>query len=322
MSNVYTGGGAQSLPPDAYKEASEKLVQMLVSRNSENIKQAESIMTEDIVRKTVYENSIVRQMIPFRTEYEIFKSLVHDQIQILYEIEPKSPGALSIGYNAGSPAHYFAGKRGLATPRRIRSHRMRKDVAELRTYEYDIQALISNQQLNYIDREEDRTWLRLVEDTVIGVGSANASGYYNHQQINGVMNRAGFVQAREVLQESSEGFKVQSCLMNDLTYNQLLLWGFEETGGGSSSAEILTGGMTRKELFGTEVITTIKRQFVRYNRLYWNIPPENYARCYEIQAPVMHIDTHETELSWHYMEEVAGCIVHTNGVAITDYVAS
>jgi len=251
-------------------------------------KVAQQASTE-YTRLQLREDSFTYEILPpvKATDDMLQVSLGSDIPQILWELEPESPGAKWAPLQTVPEGEYMQGSRYAIPLARVLTPLYQKDVDELRTYKMDLRKVLTGNSvkdgLEVIDGKFIETVDAIVADTENGVaGEAhNLTGKIQWRTFTGGLTRENFVAAKQMLPSGStlagwgNKFRLKNhcCLMNDVTAAEFEKWGREEVGGDSAN-RMFEDGLYRDTFFGLKTIFTIKGAFVPDGTVYFFAAPE------------------------------------------------
>ena len=116
------------------------------------------------------EEGFLRKILPAQTITgdDLTKQVSTDKPSKVVELEPDSPGAMSIPFGEFPTGTYIYGKRWLVTFSRIATPMFNKDVAELHDYDLDIRQVISDNALKDLQAEEDGKFIQTINSLLSG----------------------------------------------------------------------------------------------------------------------------------------------------------
>lgn len=290
---------------------------------SGNVKVAQEA-GDNFLKRRVREDGVVREILPpHRVNKEDFVPQVNtDQPVIIVEMEPGSPGAMSMPFgDYNPPTFYMQGKRFMVVLDRISSSWARKDEAELATYRADIKQLLAEMLVKDLSWQEDARFISAV-NTLLGgaAGGTNVlSGLVQWREISGGVSRTNIGEAFKIAFEPPSRIPVTRILCNGAMQAELFKWDRLEVGGDDAQA-ILYEGWGKRSLNGAELIVTIKRELVPDDTMYFFGHPDFIGKTYVWMEPSLYITKEDTEVRFRAHEILGSAIGHGDGVFRFDFV--
>ena len=302
-----------------YRELNEGLTSLLMSSNPLE-KEAAVSELNNFVRMLVREDGIQRRYLPFApvTSADLTPQLVEGNAIVCFK-EPRSPGAVTIPYNAEPIGWTISGERFLATFARISTPAFMKDASLLRTYPYDIRQVISDNAVRDIMAQEDSRFFAAV-NTVLGTAGnpSPMTGEVQHVNITDNVTRAGIKSALQVLPSLSANLETHTIVVNLVTRKEMLAWTHNEYGG-PNSQEVLESGSLKETLFGVNWITTLKKGLVPNNTLYLFADPRAFGVAFMLEDITMYVKAEAWRVLWFCYEEIAAAIGNGSAVARVNF---
>jgi hypothetical protein len=208
------------------------------------------------IQQKLRETSFARQIIPPLnvTVSDVTRSVDHDGFVKIIDKEPDS-AALAINF-LGEPAHkYLSGERYQVNFYRIASDLFSKDETELLAYNYPVTKVIEQNSVKDIQTIEDTNFLTAVDAAITISGySSNVTG--TSQKLNKTALKT-LINLVEGTNTAGEALKVETLLMGQKTWNDLLEWN-NTLLGNDLLGEVTKDGYTYKTLLGRKVVVSIK----------------------------------------------------------------
>lgn len=304
----------------AVKIASERFISELLAGN---IKTAQDI-ANPFLRLRVREDGVARQILPpIPVTKEDFTPQVHtDQPAIVEEVEPRSPGAMTIPFGEDHPpSYYMQGKKYLVTFNRISSRMIRKDEVELATWRMDVKALLAEMLVKDLSWEEDAAFITSV-NTLLGGAAGNPNvmtGLVQWYTITGGITRTTLMDAFRLAFIPSSRIPVTRILCNGATMAEFAKMDRIELGG-DDAQQILYEGWGTRTINNATVIASIKRELIPDDTLFMFGHSDFIGRFYVYQEPTLYIKKEDTMIYFRAHEVVGAAIGHVDGVHRFDYV--
>lgn len=287
--------------------------------------------TSDFIRMRLREEGFLRKILPAQTITgdDLTKQVSTDKPSKVIELEPDSPGAMSIPFGEFPTGTYIYGKRWLVTFARISTPMFNKDVAELHDYDLDIRQVISDNSLKDLQAEEDGKFIQtcnslLSNDTMVAdvdlPFGPNGSNIKLWRTLSGGLTRENVVEAKKIMMASNARLRPQTALVNQKTALEFEKWTREEVGG-DMSQDIMVNGWAGEanKWCALNWITTIKDDLVRDNTMFLFSSPEYLGRLYFLEDTTMFVERKGPMLSWYAYEMLGGGIANVAALSRVDF---
>lgn len=287
--------------------------------------------TSDYIRMKLREEGFLRKILPAQTITgdDLTKQVSTDKPSKVVELEPDSPGAMSIPFGEFPTGTYIYGKRWLVTFSRIATPMFNKDVAELHDYDLDIRQVISDNALKDLQAEEDGKFIQTINsilsadamtadvDLPYGPGGANVKLW---RTLSGGLTRENVIEAKKIMMSTGARLRPQTALVNQKTALEFEKWTREEVGGDMSQNILVNGWAGEASKWcSLNWITTIKDDLVPNNSMFLFAAPEFLGRLYFLEDTTMFVKREGPMLSWYAYEMLGGGIANTSAVARVDF---
>ena len=287
--------------------------------------------TSDYIRMKLREEGFLRKILPAQTITgdDLTKQVSTDKPSKVVELEPDSPGAMSIPFGEFPTGTYIYGKRWLVTFSRIATPMFNKDVAELHDYDLDIRQVISDNALKDLQAEEDGKFIQTInsllsndamiadQSVAYGPGGANTVLW---KTLSGGLTRENVIEAKKIMMKAQARLRPQTALVNQKTALEFEKWTREEVGG-DMSQNILVNGWAAEAAKWCSLnwITTIKDDLVPDNSMFLFAAPEFLGRLYFLEDTTMFVKREGPMLSWYAYEMLGGGIANAAAVSRVDF---
>lgn len=287
--------------------------------------------TSDYIRMKLREEGFLRKILPAQTITgdDLTKQVSTDKPSKVVELEPDSPGAMSIPFGEFPTGTYIYGKRWLVTFSRIATPMFNKDVAELHDYDLDIRQVISDNALKDLQAEEDGKFIQTInsllsndqmtadQNVAYGPGGANTVLW---KTLSGGLTRENVIEAKKLMMKAQARLRPQTALVNQKTALEFEKWTREEVGG-DMSQNILVNGWAGEAAKWCSLnwITTIKDDLVPDNSMFLFAAPEFLGRLYFLEDTTMFVKREGPMLSWYAYEMLGGGIANAAAVSRVDF---
>lgn len=287
--------------------------------------------TSDYIRMKLREEGFLRKILPAQTITgdDLTKQVSTDKPSKVVELEPDSPGAMSIPFGEFPSGTYIYGKRWLVTFSRIATPMFNKDVAELHDYDLDIRQVISDNALKDLQAEEDGKFIQTINsllsndsmtaDQNVPYGP-NGSNIQLWKTLSGGLTRENVVEAKKLMMAAGARLRPQTALVNQKTALEFEKWTREEVGG-DMAQNILVNGWAGEATKWCSLnwITTIKDDLVPNNSMFLFAAPEFLGRLYFLEDTTMFVKREGPMLSWYAYEMLGGGIANAAAVSRVDF---
>jgi len=309
------------MPEITTMEMNQRVMDQLASNNPDMRKEGTDNIT-NYTRMRVREDGILRRTMPPTpiTSDQLDRAVDHDGLCKIVDKEADSPAAVSLPFATLPANQYIVGDRYRVDMARIVTPRFTSDVDQLRSHDYDIREVISNNSLKDALAEEDGKFFGLVNTLLVGQGIpiAAAGNIALWQAITGGITRETLNDATKIMNRTPGRLSVSTIVANQIFAKDLQKWGFDETGG-DLSQEITQKGIVERELFGVRWLFTIKRDLVPDNTIFMFTQPDHLGKFFILEDMVMHLKKEAYMLWWFAYELIGAAIGNTNGISRVDF---
>lgn len=275
----------------------------------------------DFTRDQVREEGVYRQVIPM---IEVSNGDLDQQVDtdgnvIVCEMEPDSPGAVSVPFATLPVNWYIRGRKYRVMFSRVMSSRFQKDISELRTYRQDIRQLVSDNSLKDILAEEDSKFFTAVNAALVAADTiVPYSGVIQWETVHGGISRDTLEEAFKIMEKTPGHLTTNTVVVNNVTLHEIRKWGRDEVGG-DHSQDMLMKGWAGGEFMGVEWIVTIKRYLVPDDTIYMFADPRFIGKSMALEDVTMYVNREAFMIEFFNYEEIGGAIAATNGIARADF---
>jgi len=278
------------------------------------------------LRRRVREDGVAREIIPPVpvTKDDFTQRVESDQPGIIVEMEPSSPGAMSMAFQDNNPpAFYIRGKKFWVDFWLVTSRTARKNVVELATWRSDVKALLAEMLVKDLSWEEDATFINQC-NTLLG-GSAGATNILNGlvqwREITGGINRVTVMDAFRLAFIPPSRIPVTKILCNGATLAELAKMDRIELGGDDAQT-ILYEGWGKRTINNATVIGSIKRELIEDDTMYFFGHSNFIGRFYVYMEPSLYIKKEDMEVQFRAREVIGMAIGHGDGVHRFDFITA
>ena len=291
----------------------------------------------DYIKMKLREEGFLRKILPGQTITgdDLNKQVVTDKPSKIVELEPDSPGAVSIPFGEFPEGTYIHGRRWLVTFSRIATPMFNKDVAELHDYDLDIRQVISDNSLKDLQAEEDgkliqacnnllsnSTMLPGVTIADLGLGTSIEPLWYG-PTTKPILTRENLIEAKKRMSRTSSRLVPEMALCNTRTAMHFEGWNRDQAGNDHSQSMITDGFAGNYDAWaGMKWVTTIKDDLVPDGSVFFFAAPEFLGRLYFLEDTTMYVKREGPMISFYAYEMLGGGIANTAAVSRTDFDAT
>jgi hypothetical protein len=244
--------------------------------------------------------------------------------------EPDTAPAVTIPLGVTPFGFQFVGTRFPSYFTRITSPKFNKDIDYLRSYDYDIRAIMLELSTKDIATEIDTRFLSRV-DSIVGLENTanplNGLGLPQYVSISGGITRENVAEAFKVIKrlqvpfgpmqpDGSEAKGVM--LMNNVTADDFVKMSRSEVGG-DLAQDMWINGLPSKTLLGVKPIYTIKRDLVPDGIIYLFSSEEFFGKYYRLQPLTVFMKNEAYFLEYFQYMNVSLAIGNVKGAVKIDF---
>jgi hypothetical protein len=208
--------------------------------------------------------------------------------------EPDTAPAVTVPLGVVPDAFQFKGTRYPSYFSRIVSPKYNKDIDKLRTYDYDIRAIMLELSTKDIATQIDTSFINTINNNIGSLDTANSANGLSLPQnvsISGGITRETVAEAFKVIKRLQVPFGPSQpdggeskgvMLMNTVTADDFVKMGRSEVGG-DLAQDMFVNGLPSKTLLGVKPIYTIKRDLVPDGVIYLFSSEEFLGKYYRLQ---------------------------------------
>lgn len=262
----------------------------------DEVKLAQNAAT-DYTRLQIREESFAFKILkPEKATDDMLDRALDERLQIIWEIEPDSPGAKWVPLQTIPDGEYITGSRYLIPFARVLTPKFVKDIDELRTTRQDIRRILTDNSIKDALGEIDSKFITTVNSIVLDATAHsepnNVTGKVQWINFTDGLTRETFAEAKKMLPRgNSDGkFRLRNyiCLMNDVTAQDWLKLTRDEVGG-DLAEEFFKNGLTTDTIMGVKAIFTIKDDLVPDNWVYFFAAPDFLGKCFYLTDWTMYM---------------------------------
>jgi len=262
----------------------------------DEVKKAQDAAT-DYTRIQIREESFAFKILPpEKATDDMLTRALDERLQILWEIEPDSPGAKWVPLQTVPDGEYITGSRYIIPFARVLTPKFMKDIDELRTYRQDIRKILTDNSIKDALAEIDTKFIETVNAIVFNAPAAGAANNVTNKvqwiDLTDPLNRSSFAEAKKMLPRgTAQGkFRLRNyiALMNDVTSQDWLKLTRDQVGG-DLAQEFFKNGLTTDTFLGVKAIFTIKDNLIPDDTVYFFAAPEFLGKCFYLSDWTMYM---------------------------------
>ena len=296
-----------------YKDAKEQMIdanlfQMLKEGEGRdgNIKKVAQAAS-DVTRTQIREGSFANKILPPETigNERLTKTMTEDLI-VIDDLEPDSPGAKYVPFETVPEGEIITGSRYITPMARIVTPKFTKYIDQLRTYDYPIRKILTDNSIKDGMATHDRKFIETVNSIVTntegGPGTVHpVTRKLQFIDFNDELNRSNFVDATKMLPRGNENgkFVARNYLMlaHENTLREILKLDRQEVGG-DKAQDFFLNGLTETSLFGIKAVSTIKNNLVPEGFVYFFAEPSFLGHNYTLTDWTMYLNKEAFFITW------------------------
>lgn len=245
-------------------------------------------VASDYTRTQIREDSFAFKILPpEKIDNSRLKRDLTEDLGVIENLEPDSPGAKWVPLETVPDSEYITGSRYLIPFARVLTRKMTKDIDELRTYDYDIRKILTDNSIKDGLAKIDEKFIETVNSIVFNAteqGKPNkVTGKVQWMDFPGSIDRDSWTDATKMLPRPNTDGKFAArnyiALMNDVTARDLLKLNRNEVGGDLAQKNWVEG-LTTDTVEGIKLVTTIKSNIVPEGYVYFFAEPSFLGHCY------------------------------------------
>lgn len=262
----------------------------------DEVKKAQDAAT-DYTRTQIREESFAFKILPpEKATDDMLDRALDERLQIIWEIEPDSPGAKWVPLQTVPDGEYIVGSRYIIPFARVLTPKFIKDIDELRTYRQDLRKILTDNSIKDALAEIDSKFVATVNSIVNDTPGAgmpnNVTGKVQMIELSDPLNRSSFAEAKKMLPRGNSNGKYRLknyiALMNDVTAQDWLKLTRDQVGG-DLAEDFFRNGLTTDTFLGVKAIFTIKDDLIPDNHVYFFAAPEFLGKCFYLTDWTMYM---------------------------------
>jgi hypothetical protein len=263
----------------------------------------------DVTRINIREGSFANLILPpEKIGNERLAPTMTEDLIVIDDLEPDSPGAKYVPFETVPDGEIITGSKYFTPLARIVTPKFTKDIDKLRTYNYPIRKMLTDNSIKDGMATHDRKFIEtvnsIVSNTVDGkAGSVQSqTGKVQWMDFPGEsLNRDTFTDATKMLPAGNDNDKFIArnyvCLAHENTLRDILKLNRNEIGG-DLAQEHWKNGLTGTTIMGIKMISTIKASLVPEGYVYFFAEPEFLGHNYTLTDWTMYLKKEAYFIEW------------------------
>lgn len=286
-----------------FKEAKEQMIDAqlrdMIANGSESCIDKVGQAAADVTRTQIREGSFANKILP--PEMIGNERLTKGMTEALYvidDIEPDSPGATYVPFETAPEGEIITGSKYFTPISRVQTPKFTKDIDLLRTYDYPIRKILTDNSIKDGMAAHDGKFIETVNSIVFNTadGTANkenqVTGKVQWMDFRDGFTRKNIVDATKMLPRGNANgkFVTRNYLMlaHENTLRDILSFTRNEIGG-DLAQEHWKNGLTETTIFGIKAISTIKNNLVPEGYVYFFAEPSFLGHNYTLTDWTMYL---------------------------------
>ena len=294
-----------------YKDAKEQMIDanlltMIRDGGKSNLEKVAQTAS-DVTRTQIREGSFANKILPPETigNERLTKTMTEDLI-VIDDLEPDSPGAKYVPFETVPEGEIITGSRYLTPMARIVTPKFTKDIDQLRTYDYPIRKILTDNSIKDGMATHDRKFIETVNSIVTNTEDGPGTIHPVTRKLQFIdfdqpLDRSTFVDATKLLPRGNvDGkFVARNYLMlaHENTLREILKLDRQEVGG-DKAQDFFLNGLTETSLFGIKSVSTIKNNLVPEGFVYFFAEPSFLGHNYTLTDWTMYLNKEAFFITW------------------------
>lgn len=295
-----------------YKDAKEQMIdnglrEMIQDGSKANLEKVAQA-ANDVTRTQIREGSFANKILPPEKigNERLTKTMTEDLI-VIDDLEPDSPGAKYVPFETVPESEIITGSRYITPMARIETPMFTKDIDLLRTYDYPIRKMLTDNSIKDGMATHDRKFIQTVNSIVMntedGPGTVHpVTGKVQLMDFDGMeITRRNFVEATKMLPagNAQDKFVARNFIMlaHENTLRDILKFDRNEAGGDLSQDQ-WKNGLTDTTILGIKAISTIKKSLVPEGWVYFFAEPTFLGHNYMLTDWTMYLEKQAFFIKW------------------------
>ena len=295
-----------------FKEAKEQMIDaqlrdMIADGSKSNLEKVAQTAS-DVTRTQIREGSFANKILPPEQigNERLAKTMTEDLI-VIDDLEPDSPGAKYVPFETVPEGEIITGSRYITPMARIVTPMFTKDIDQLRTYDYPIRKVLTDNSIKDGMATHDRKFIETVNSIVMNTttGAPNAphpvTGKRQFMDFEEGLDRVTFTEATKMLPRGNKYGKFVArnylLLAHENTLRDILKLDRVQIGG-DLAEEHWKNGLTSTTIMGIKAISTIKNHLVPEGYVYFFAEPSFLGHNYTLTDWTMYLNKEAFFIKW------------------------
>lgn len=300
------------------QDANRTILEWVETGQMEKVAQANTTY----IRTKLMERGFLRRIVPLEPCPGLDPQVDSDMPSRIIELEPESPGAVSMPIGGKIGRHEIKTGKVLLVYHKIATPRHYINETKLRTYRADLRSILSDKDQKNMEYAEDASFIALVNSVI---GTANnvvpEAGVPLWRTFSGGLTRVNFAESLKILGSTKSHFPTVTALLNNNTIKEFLKWDLQDLG-----TEILTevtiNGIAERKFMGINLLVTIKSDIIPDGTIYYFADREFLGIFEYLRDATMWMKKEADEIEWYTWEEVGFLLKNVTAVARADFSTS
>ena len=296
-----------------FKEAKEQIIDAqlrdMIATSPDGPINKVAQAASDVTRTQIREGSFANKILPPENigNERLSKTMTEDLI-VIDDLEPDSPGAKYVPFEMVPEGEIITGSKYITPLARIVTPAFTKDIDQLRTYNYPIRKMLTDNSIKDGMATHDRKFIdtvnSIVSNTVGGGVAGNVhpvTGKVQWRDFEEGLNRDTFTDATKMLPagNANDKFIARNYVMlaHENTLRDVLKLNRQEIGG-DLAQEHWKNGLTETTIMGIKAISTIKRSLVPEGYIYFFAEPSFLGHNYTLTDWTMYLNKEAYFIKW------------------------
>lgn len=282
--------------------------QSFIDKIDQGLTKEAGVAMSAFVRQKLREDGFTRKILdPIAITTAELDRQTNEEPTVIVEKEPDSVAA-NLPFVGRPDVRYFTGSRYPVTFQKIQSAEFKKSKFELATYRTDIRAVLQENSVKDLQKQEDSNFYTNVVAAATAASNVyNVAGGFTVQTLmNGVKNLI------------AKQLPVGCILMTQEMYADLLKQPSTQVGSPAASA-LYRGEATLDNFFGFKIVTTIKNDILPNNQAIAFAPPQYLGQFYILQDAMVFLKTEADIITFTTYESVGAGLGNVNGAVVLNF---
>ena len=285
-------------------QALRGLLEKGASADIEKVAQTANEVTRTQIREGSFANKILP---PEKIGNERLTKTMTEDLIVIDDLEPDSPGAKYVPFETVPEGEIITGSRYITPMASIVTPMFTKDIDLLRTYDYPIRKMLTDNSIKDGMATHDRKFIQTVNSIVSHTTTTKAgavhpvTGKVQWRDFDEGLNRDTFTEATKMLPAGNDKDKFVArnyvLLAHENTLRDVLKLNRNEIGG-DLAQDHWKNDLTETSIMGIKAISTIKRSLVPEGYVYFFAEPMFLGHNYTLTDWTMYLNKEAFFIKW------------------------